>query len=91
MGGTSATSIVVLPIFLVEDHLGKRRWIDRQRVIQTWVTNFPLRLRERLHIRRFQVHDGDWWKTARPEEFGGYWGGQILVLEGRGHPLGLCG
>jgi len=67
--------------FLVEDHQGKRRWIDRQRVIQTWATNFPLRLRERLHIRRFRVPDGDWWKTARPEDFGGYWGGEIAAAK----------
>jgi hypothetical protein len=67
--------------FLVEDHQGMRRWIDRQRVIQTWATNFPLRLRERLHIRRFRVPDGDWWKTARPEDFGGYWGGEIAAAK----------
>jgi len=67
--------------FLVEDHEGKRGWIDRQRVIQTWAMNFPLRLRERLHIRRFRVPDGDWWKTARPEDFGGYWGGEIAAAK----------
>jgi hypothetical protein len=67
--------------FLVEDRQGERRWIDRQRVIQTWATNFPLRLRERLHVRKFRVPDGDWWKTARPEDFGGFWGGEIAAAK----------
>jgi hypothetical protein len=58
--------------FLVEDREGLRRWIDREKVIQTWATNYPFRLRERLQIRRFRAKDEDWWKVAKPEDFGGY-------------------
>jgi hypothetical protein len=67
--------------FLVEDQQGKRRWIDRQRVYQAWVTNFPLRLRERLHVRRFAAKDNDWWKEARPQAFGGCWGGEVAATK----------
>jgi len=65
--------------FLVEDQQGKRRWIDRERALQAWTTNFPLRLRERLHGRRFAAKDGDWWKAAQPEAFGGCWGGEVAA------------
>ena len=67
--------------FLVEDHQGKRRWLDRQRVLQAWVTNFPLRLRERLHVRRYVAKEAGWWKAAKPEDFNGYWGGEVAAAK----------
>ena len=67
--------------FLVEDRQGQRRWLDQTRVIQTWVNNFPLRLRERLNPRRFRAANEDWWKEANPENFGGYWGGEIAAAK----------
>lgn len=65
--------------FLVEDAEGQRRWIDQQRAIQAWTTNFPLRLRERLNVRRFTAKEPDWWKNANPEAFGGCWGGEVAA------------
>jgi len=66
---------------LVEDREGIRRWIDREKAIQTWTTNYPFRLRERLQIRRFRAKDDDWWKAAKPEDFGGYWGGEVAAAK----------
>lgn len=70
--------------FLVEDGQGNRRWIDRNRAVQAWVTNFPLRLRERLRPRRFAAKELDWWRNATPEIYEGYWGGEVAAakLEG---------
>ena len=67
--------------FLMEDNQGKRRWLDRQRAIQAWTTNFPLRLRERLRTRRFVAKDHTWWEDAKPEDFGGYWGGEVAAAK----------
>jgi len=67
--------------FLVEDTKGKRRWIDHQGVTQMWTMNFPLRLRGRLHAKRFVARDDNWWQTARPEDFGGYWGGEVAAAK----------
>jgi len=67
--------------YLVEDRKGIRRWIDRERVIQTWNTNFPFRLRERLRARRYATKESDWWKVAEPEAFGGYWGGEVAAAK----------
>ena len=66
--------------FLVEIE-GQRRWIDRQRVVQAWTTNYPLRLRERLHVRRFAAKEDAWWETAKPETFGGFWGGEVAAAK----------
>lgn len=66
--------------FLV-DIDGERRWIDRQRAIQAWTTNFALRLRERLHVRRFAAKEDTWWETAKPEAFGGCWGGEVAAAK----------
>ena len=66
--------------FLV-DIDGERRWIDRQRAIHAWTTNFPLRLRERLQVRRFAAKEEAWWETAKPEAFGGCWGGEVAAAK----------
>lgn len=63
------------------DIKGGRRWIDRQRAIQAWTTNYPLRLRQRLHVRHFAAKDDNWWETAKPEAFGGYWGGEVAAAK----------
>jgi hypothetical protein len=60
---------------------GERRWIDRQRVVQAWTTNYPLRLRERLHVRRFAAKEDTGWEKAKPEAFGGYWGGEVAAAK----------
>lgn len=67
--------------FLVEDGEGQRRWIDQNRAWKTWVNNYPLRLRERLHVRRFTAKENDWWETAKPEDFGGCWGGEVAAAK----------
>lgn len=66
--------------FLVEMD-GQRRWIDLERVRQAWTINYPLRLRERLRVRRFAAKETDWWQTAHPEAFGGFWGGEVAVAK----------
>lgn len=60
---------------------GLRRWIDRNRVVQAWTTNYPLRLRERLRVRRFTAKEDTWWETAKPEAIGGYWGGEVAAAK----------
>lgn len=60
---------------------GQRRWIDLERVNQAWTINYPLRLRERLRVRRFAAKENDWWQAAHPEAFGGFWGGEVAVAK----------
>ncbi len=67
--------------FLTEDREGKRRWIDRPRAIEAWNLNYPLRLREKLNMRRFRAKEEDWWKGATPEINGGWWGGEVAATK----------
>ncbi len=67
--------------FLIEDQEGKRRWLDRERAIQTWATNYPLRLRDHLNRRRFRAANDAWWKNAEFEATGGWWGGEIAAAK----------
>ena len=70
---------------LYEDREGLRRWTDRERAVQAWITNYPLRLRPRLNPKRFRAaHDG-WWKNADPVKFGGCWGGEIAATKLQGN------
>jgi len=67
--------------FLVEDRQGARHWVDRERAVQAWTTNFPLRLRGTLQPRRFRPANEDWWKDTEPQVFGGFWGGEVAAAE----------
>lgn len=60
---------------------GHRRWIDLHRAVQAWTTNYPLRLRERLRVRRFAAKDDTWWENANPEAFDGFWGGEVAAAK----------
>jgi len=56
-----------------------RRFLDAERLFDEWITNYPLKLRPKLNPRRFRAPDPDWWKTLRPAEFDGYWGGEVAA------------
>ncbi len=32
-------------------------------------------------MRRFAAKETDWWQTAHPEAFGGFWGGEVAVAK----------
>lgn len=71
--------------FIVDGQDGIRRWIDPERAMRTWATNYPMRLRNRLHPKRYRAADEDWWKQANPAKFGGQWGGEIAAAKLRGN------
>jgi len=57
----------------------RRRLLDPPRLFDEWVTNYPMRLRPKLHPRRFQAATDDWWKHARLAEINACWGGEIAA------------
>ncbi len=81
--GTTSNSLkdLINRNFLVVDRTGTRRWVDRQRVLQTWATNFSLGLRGRLHPRRYYANDADWWREAQPQAFDGFWSGEVAAAK----------
>lgn len=55
-----------------------RRLLETKRLIEEWVTNYPIKLRPKLNPRRFRAADPDWWKEAKLPE-GAYWGGEVAA------------
>ena len=62
---------------LVVGKQGTRRFVDKTRVFDEWVVNYPLRLRPKLNATRFRAPNPDWWRDTNLREQGGYWGGEV--------------
>ncbi len=57
-----------------------RRLLEPARLLDEWVTNFPIKLRPKLNPRRFQAPDPGWWQHARLEA-GARWGGEVAAAK----------
>jgi hypothetical protein len=55
-----------------------RRVAEPGRLIEEWVTNYPIKLRPRLNPRRFRVADPRWWQKTRLPA-GAFWGGEVAA------------
>ena len=56
-----------------------RRLLEPQRLFEEWVTNYPLRLRPKLHAKRFRAATPDWWQCTDVTAYGAQWGGEIAA------------
>lgn len=56
-----------------------RRFLAPTRLFEEWVTNYPIKLRPKLNPRRFTAENPDWWKTAKLDDLGAYWGGEVAA------------
>ncbi len=61
-----------------------RRLLEPTRLLDEWVTNFPIRLRPKLNPRRFRAPDPAWWERARLPD-GAHWGGEVAAARLTGH------
>jgi hypothetical protein len=61
-----------------------RRLLEPERLLDEWVTNFPLKLRPKLNPRRFQAPDPRWWEKAQLDH-GAFWGGEVAAAKLTGH------
>jgi hypothetical protein len=57
-----------------------RRLVEPGRLLDEWVTNYPIRLRPRLNPQRFRLADPRWWQKARLPE-GAFWGGEVAAAK----------
>lgn len=57
----------------------KRTMLEREKLIQEWVTNYPIKLRPKLDTRKFKAPTPDWWKTVNPNQYGAQWGAEIAA------------
>ena len=55
-----------------------RRLLEPGRLIEEWVTNYPIKLRPKLNQRRFRALDPTWWQKTRLTD-GALWGGEVAA------------
>jgi len=56
----------------------KRRFLEQERLFDEWAINYPIRLRPKLHARRFAAENADWWRDAElPAD--ALWGGEVAA------------
>lgn len=58
---------------------GGRRLREPERVLEEWVTNYPIKLRPKLKPRRFRAENPDWWQHANLARYGAQWGGEVAA------------
>ena len=64
---------------------GDRRILERQRMIEEWVTNYPIKLRPKLNVKRFQAENPNWWKQLDVKHYEAQWGGEVAAEKLTGH------
>jgi hypothetical protein len=58
---------------------GDRVMLERKRLIEEWITNYPIKLRPKLNPRRFKAPKPDWWKELDITQYGAQWGAEVAA------------
>lgn len=63
-------------------HMGKRgnRLIQKEKLLQRWVTAYPEQLRPKLTLGRFRG-EHDWWQQKTLDRFEVQWGGEVAAAK----------
>lgn len=56
-----------------------RVFIQQEKLIQEWVTNYPIKLRPKLNPQRFRADKPDWWKNLDVRQYRAQWGGEVAA------------
>ncbi|MDO8812120.1 MAG: type IV toxin-antitoxin system AbiEi family antitoxin [Gallionella sp.] len=64
---------------------GDRVLLERLRLVQEWVTNYPIKLRPKLNPRRFRAPKTDWWKEVDITKYGAQWGAEVAAEKMTGY------
>lgn len=56
-----------------------RRIVERQRLIEEWVTTYPIKLRPKLKPQRFHAPAPDWWQATDITRYNAQWGGEVAA------------
>lgn len=64
---------------------GKRVLLERQRLAQEWVTNYPIKLRPKLNPKKFRAPTADWWRDLDVTQYGAQWGAEVAAEKLTGH------
>lgn len=58
---------------------GDRVMLERKKLIDEWITTYPIKLRPKLNPRRFKATKPDWWKTVDITQYGAQWGAELAA------------
>lgn len=71
--------------FTTGGNKGDRHLLERKRLIDEWVTNYPIKLRPRLNPKRFHAPDPNWWQQVDITRYEAQWGGEVAADKLTGH------
>jgi hypothetical protein len=75
--GTVGWVMAELPkLGFVTEMRGKRRLLQRERLLQQWAEFYPRTLRPRLLLGRYRAETLAWWDTIDPTKYGAVLGGE---------------
>ena len=64
---------------------GKRVLLERQRLAQEWITNYPIKLRHKLNSKKFRAPTADWWQDLDVTQYGAQWGAEAAAAKLTGY------
>ena len=56
-----------------------RRLVQKQRLLERWVTAYPERLRPKLMLGKYAAPNKNWWEQAQIKPLQAYWGAEIAA------------
>ncbi len=65
--------------YLVHLRNKARKVIKKKELLNRWILAYAEQLRPKLLLGRFNADKKDWWKTAKIEQHGGLWGGEVAA------------
>lgn len=58
---------------------GDRVVLERKKLIDEWITTYPIKLRPKLNPRRFKAPKPDWWQAVDITQYGAQWGAEVAA------------
>jgi hypothetical protein len=58
---------------------GDRAMLERKKLIDEWTTTYPIKLRPKLHPRRFKAPKSGWWKEVDITQYAAQWGAEVAA------------
>ena len=77
--GTILSDLAQRGLVSGRDRTYGRQILQPERLLDEWATAYPVRLRPKLHARRFQAQDPAWWQTVDPSELAAWWSGDVAA------------
>ncbi len=65
--------------FLLEDKNKRRRLLNKRKLFELWVENYPLKLRNKNDLGVYVAEDFNWWVNYPINKHHGNWGGEVAA------------